>query len=92
VVPGPSRDGFPRTTSPSSAWPRQPSWATGQFCGSTEEVNAYLAWLAERTANLLARPQHRRAVELIAAELLARQVLSGRRARQLFRQACARRS
>jgi hypothetical protein len=46
-----------------------------------------MSWLNARTADLLARPYHRRSVELIAAELLACKVLTGRRARHLLHQA-----
>ena len=45
--------------------------------------------LLDKADHLLARDSHWRAVQLIAAELMTRGVISGRAARHLFEQGCA---
>jgi hypothetical protein len=52
--------------------------------GDAEEAEKYVAWLYARTKNLLALPWHWRAVEKVAAALLAKRQISGRDARKLF--------
>jgi hypothetical protein len=50
-------------------------------CGNDEEIEAYLAWLKIRTANLLARPERWAMVEAVAQALLEREAISGRQAK-----------
>jgi hypothetical protein len=58
-----------------------------RMSGDTEEASAYLAWLHARAKNLVAVPWHWRAVEKVAAVLLARQRISGQAVRRLFQEA-----
>jgi hypothetical protein len=56
-------------------------------CGSDAEAQAYLRWLAIRTADLLAREVVRRAVELVASRLLADHKVKGRDVVACYREA-----
>ncbi len=58
-----------------------------ELCPSHESARAYLRYLWLRTRDTLADPDHWMAVQLVAAELIDRRRVSGRRARQLFREA-----
>jgi len=53
--------------------------------GGIEEAEAYLKWLVIRTDALLQREPRWSCVEVLAAALLKRRHLSGRRARQIIR-------
>jgi hypothetical protein len=53
--------------------------------GSTEETEAYLAWLGIRARNLVRVPVWAAAIEAVAGELLTAQTLSGRRVRAIIR-------
>lgn len=57
--------------------------------GSHEAALAHLKHLWLRTRDTLQEPEHWAAVQLLAADLLDRQVVSARRARDLFRQTVA---
>jgi hypothetical protein len=57
------------------------------LCGSTRESEAYVAWLYERTVNLLDHPLHWPMVECLARELLAEQELRGRKLREAIARA-----
>jgi hypothetical protein len=56
-----------------------------RFCGSIEETTAYVAWLALRAQNLIHDPFVWFGVEALAAALLARRTLTGRKARAAYR-------
>jgi hypothetical protein len=54
------------------------------FCDA-DEVSAFVKWLYLRTLSLLRAEWHWRGVQAIAAALLARHTISGKRARELVR-------
>jgi ATP-dependent Zn protease len=53
-------------------------------CGSNEEVEAYLNWLAIRTRNMLSNPPYWAAVEALAGALLEQQEIGYRKARKII--------
>jgi len=59
---------------------------------SEEELRAYLTWLWEFTGNLMSAEPHWSAVKALASELAGRGEVGERRARQLIRDALARRT
>jgi hypothetical protein len=62
-------------------------WAfdlASSLCGDDRETSAYLNWLFARARNLVLSSNCWPGAERLAAELLARQTLNGREARQAF--------
>jgi len=55
--------------------------------GSNEEAEAYLNWLWIRAKNFVRCPPHRVCIEALAQVLLKERRLSGRKARQIIREA-----
>ena len=59
-----------------------------RLSGSTEEANRYVAWLHERTKNLLTQPDTWAAVKAVAELLLERRTVTNREVRQIHSQLC----
>jgi hypothetical protein len=67
------------------------AWLSGFVTESTEEQEAYISWLGIRTDNLLGRWDVCPCVEAVTDDLLERRTLSGRRVREVYRDAITRR-
>lgn len=58
--------------------------------GGDDEAGAYVAWLHERTRNLISEPRFEPAVRALADALLEHRVLTGREAKQIVQDAIER--
>jgi ATP-dependent Zn protease len=56
-------------------------------CGSDKQAEKFIAWLWERTKDLLDEPAMWRAVEVLAAALIEKGELTGRRAKAIYLEA-----
>jgi ATP-dependent Zn protease len=59
------------------------------FCGSNEELEAYLGWLRARAENLIVQPHRWHAVQMLVKTLMERRRVSDIQSRKIIRDAIA---